>query len=394
MLYLNIANTIKKQFSVAIVFLCGIILFSTIYINNNLYIKTALYRFYYIQQERLHRKIANKFLGLPVPVNYINHDILNKKILNPASWVVSQIDKDFANFRDSSKDAVLRTFDLLPADKLLVLFTVNNGVLSVNKKHNAMNGSCERGVFIYSRIFEYLLKHGYITNVSFLLRLADFFSDPMPYTTADLAPILTTSKDLQRKIDQDLVLIPDYMSLEDIPKFMPRIRQANKIYPWNKKQHKIHWRGGYADVSGFRKSMVKYSIDYPESMIDAQFVVAKKDFVPPEFQLQSKFLLNIDGHTAAWTRPIWQLQSNSVMVKQNSALTQWYYDALIPDVHFIAVNSDPEAVIDKVNRYTDQELYNIAQGGSLFAENNLTIDDMVAYIALVLQKYEYLQNNK
>ncbi len=112
MLYLNIANTIKKQFSVAIVFLCGIILLSTIYINNNLYIKTALYRFYYIQQERLHRKIANKFLGLPVPVNYINHDILNKKILNPASWVVSQIDQDFANFRDSSKDAVLRTFDV------------------------------------------------------------------------------------------------------------------------------------------------------------------------------------------------------------------------------------------------------------------------------------------
>lgn len=385
---------IKKQFSVIIIFLCSMILFSAIYINNNLYMKTVLYRFYYVQQERLSRKIANKFLGQQVPVNYISPDVLNQKILNPASWITSQIEKDFANFTDSSKESVLRTFDLLPEDKLLFLFTVNNGILSINKKNNDMNGACERGVFIYSRIFEYLAKHKYITNVSFLLRFSDFFSDPMPYTTADLAPVLTTSKDLGRRIDQDLVLIPDYMSLEDIPKFMPRIRQANKIYPWGKKQHKIHWRGGHADVSGFRKSIVEYSLKDPDSIIDARFVVAKKDFVLPELQLKSKFLLNIDGHTAAWTRPIWQLQSNSVMLKQNSALTQWYYDALIPDVHFIAVNSDPVAIVNKINRYSDTELYNIAQAGSIFAENNLTIDDMVAYIALVLQKYESLQNNK
>ncbi len=112
----------------------------------------------------------------------------------------------------------------------------------------------------------------------------------------------------------------------------------------------------------------------------------------PEFQLKSKFLLNIDGHTAAWTRPIWQLQSNSVMLKQNSELTQWYYAALVPNVHFIPVESDPIAIINKIKDYTDEELYKIAKNGSEFAENNLTINDMVAYIALVLQKYERLQS--
>ncbi len=380
---------IIKKINITFVIIASLMFFSVIYINNIMHIEVSIYRIYYAIQDRFNRKINN------IPINYIKSNSLNDKIAHPAPWVISQIEKDFANFSNASVNNVVRTFDLLPEEALLVLFTIKDGALSINKKSLVMNETCEHGVLIYSRVVDYLAKRGYITNVSFLVRFTDLFSNQvLQYTAANLAPILATSKNLQRDLDKNLVLIPDYMSLEDMPIFMPRIRKAKKLYPWHKKQHKIYWRGGHADVSGFRKSIVEYSNQHPGSIIDAKFTDTKLSFVPPEFQLQSKFLLNIDGHTAAWTRPIWQLQSNSVMVKQNSALTQWYYDALIPDVHFIAVNSDPEAVIDKVNRYTDQELYNIAQGGSLFAENNLTIDDMVAYIALVLQRYEYLQNNK
>lgn len=63
-------------------------------------------------------------------------------------------------------------------------------------------------------------------------------------------------------------------------------------------------------------------------------------------------------------------------------------------MHFIAVDSDPVAIIEKINQYTNEELYKIATAGADFAENNLTINDMVAYIALVLQRYEQLQNIK
>jgi len=82
------------------------------------------------------------------------------------------------------------------------------------------------------------------------------------------------------------------------------------------------------------------------------------------------------------------------MLKQNSNLVQWYYDAIQPDMHFIAVDSDPVAIIEKINQYTNEELHKIATAGADFAENNLTINDMVAYIALVLQRYEQLQNIK
>ena len=386
-----IAKKINLIIYLGIVLIIGCAIYN---VNSNLYIKTAVGRFYLIQKEQFLRKINKRFYKLPVPLNYIKPTILNHKITNPASWVTLQIEKDFSNFSNASVYNVIHTFESLPPSALLVLFTIKNGKLSVTKKNNySLDQASERGVYIYSNIFSYIAEHGYVKNLSFLLRFSDYFTDPIPYLTSEIAPILTTSKDLKRDIDQNLILIPDYMSLEDIPKFMPKIRMASYIYHWKAKENKICWRGGQADVSGFRKSIVEYSEQHPHSIIDAKFVVEKNNFMHPEFQLKYKLLLNIDGHTAAWTRPIWQLQSNSVMVKQNSQLTQWYYAALVPDIHFISVDPDPVAVINKINSYTDEELYKIAKNGSEFAENNLTINDMVAYITLVLQKYENLQHS-
>ena len=44
-------------------------------------------------------------------------------------------------------------------------------------------------------------------------------------------------------------------------------------------------------------------------------------------------------------------------------------------------------------KYSDAQLLAITNAAQEFAKNNLTINDMVAYLTLVLKKYQALQHN-
>lgn len=354
--------------------------------------KTYAYKFCAQMWFRIYNTVALKIWHAPIPISYVIQADLDQKLAQPHAWAQQQIAADFSNYTDVSVANVQRTFQSLPADQLVMLFTIKDGKLTVATHDFEMNGACKRGLEIYTNIFAFIAQKGYVNNVSFLLRLTDFFAEDSGIEELNFAPILTTSKDLNNKIENKLILIPDYMSLEDIPKFTPRILYANKNYPWAKKEHKVLWRGGEADISGFRHSLVAYNQEHPNGLVDAKFVVDAGSYMPPEVQVKAKFLLNIDGHTAAWTRPIWQLLSNSVFVKQESPLTQWYYQALIPDVHFVPVNNDPTMLETTLAKYSDEQLQTIAMAGHEFAMHNLMIDDMVAYMVMTLQKYEQLQN--
>ena len=61
-----------------------------------------------------------------------------------------------------------------------------------------------------------------------------------------------------------------------------------------------------------------------------------------EKQLQYKYILSIDGNSYAWDRPIWVMASNSVLFKYNTEIEHvgWYYDLLIPNVHYIDVTEN------------------------------------------------------
>ncbi len=210
---------------------------------------------------------------------------------------------------------------------------------------------------------------------------------------AKAAPILAMVKNLSKVKEKDFILVPDYMNLDDIPnKMAARVLFANTVFPWQSKENKMLWRGGYEDVSGFRAKVVAFSQQHPESMVDAKFAAEKKDFIIPEKQLKAKYLLSIDGSSATWTRLVWQLLSNSVVLKQDSPIIQWYYAALQPGVHYVPFSSaNPEELESRVRAYTDAELQAIAAHGSDFAKNNLMFDDMIAYMVKVLQTYEGLQ---
>lgn len=355
--------------------------------------KSHLFKYYSQLKQRSINKFATAVLQRPIPLSYALEESIQYKLANPAPWAVEQIDKDFSHYTDVSKQNVQATFDAIPANKWVVMFTIKDGKLIINRKDYELNGAQSRGLEIYTNIFQHIAQMGYANDVSFLVRLSDMFVDLVDLQNFNFAPIMTTARDPNSKLDSNLILIPDYMSLEDIPKFTPRILYANKIYPWEKKDNKVLWRGGHADVSGYRQRIVDFSESHPDSIVDAHFADDKNSplFLLPEDQVRAKFVLNVDGHGPAWTRPIWQLLSNSVMVKQQSDLSQWYYQALQPDVHYIVTSLDPNELEPTLAKYTDEQLRAIAMNGHEFAKNNLLIDDMLAYIIMAVQKYERMQ---
>ncbi|MBP6104730.1 MAG: hypothetical protein KBD23_02880 [Gammaproteobacteria bacterium] len=356
--------------------------------------KLFMYKRYSSPKYNLYAKYSQIFLGQPMPASYISKKNLDDKLAHPAAWIPIQINNDFSNYHDVSKQNVIATYNDLPAGDWVILFQIEKGQLTVTqKKDTVLNGSATQGLKMYSNIFRYIAKQGYVNDLSFLLRLSDFMHNASERQVAMSAPILTTAKDLSKTKEKKFILIPDYMSLEDITKIADRVLFANTVFPWQSKEDKVLWRGGYADVSGFRAKVVAFGEKHPE-FVDAKFVVEQKDFLSPEMQVRAKCLLSIDGHTAAWTRPIWQLFSNSVMLKQDSPMTQWYYAALQPGVDYIPVSNDVNQLEASVKAYTDTQLEAIAIHGSDFAKNNLTFDDMMAYIVQVLQTYERLQANQ
>ena len=97
--------------------------------------------------------------------------------------------------------------------------------------------------------------------------------------------------------------------------------------------------------------------------------------------LKNKYLLSVDGWTAAWGRISWILNSNSVLVKQKSTIVQWYYSEMIDGVHYIEIPENFE--IDKLKEWAfenDEKAKKIADNGhdlylDLFSRESL--DDIV-----------------
>jgi hypothetical protein len=56
--------------------------------------------------------------------------------------------------------------------------------------------------------------------------------------------------------------------------------------------------------------------------------------------IKRKYLISIDGWTAAWFRPQWIMSSNSIFVKQESFKVEWFYHKLIPKKHYYPVAED------------------------------------------------------
>jgi hypothetical protein len=350
----------------------------------------ALYKGTHYIYYTFHKLVLNR----QNPICYTNDDIIANKLKNPSPWVLEQINRDFSHYTKFSTQAVEETFNIFGNKNMIVKIEAKDGKVIITKKDSTvLNGAFEFGLSIYKTILIYALQKGYIKNVTFLF--TDMLTNiPSGYFIRNLAPIVVVAKDISREIDKDLVLIPDWMNLNSWHKLKPRIDAAINSFPWDKKISKMIWRGGVADVTGYRKKLVAYSELTHSKFIDAKFVQdGDKDFMHPEHHLLYKFQISVDGHTAPWERPVWQLYSNSLMIKQKSPFIQWYYNAIKPEQHYVEYSGDPEELMHITEKYTDEQMQQLSSNARDFVKNNLSADDMVAYIILVLQRLEKLQNH-
>ena len=96
--------------------------------------------------------------------------------------------------------------------------------------------------------------------------------------------------------------------------------------------------------------------------------------LPTPDHIKYKYQLLIDGNTCTYPRAIWQLFSNSVVLKQSSDAVQWFYGALRPYEHYLPVNSDMSNLIDVIQWAIDHddEALAISHRAQEFARDNLT----------------------
>lgn len=159
-----------------------------------------------------------------------------------------------------------------------------------------------------------------------------------------------------------VVLIPDNRALKGHDARFARLDAVMEKYPWEKRKNIIFWRGKatggkiknteITQVPRLKFMQIAQSLkyvdagitEYPKSLnqklrTQAEQMFAKVNFMPLEKALDYKYLMDIDGHSCSFDRMAWILYSNSVLFKHQSDQVQWYYENLLPWVHYVPINA-------------------------------------------------------
>ncbi|MBY0379639.1 MAG: hypothetical protein K2P53_06040 [Rickettsiales bacterium] len=236
-------------------------------------------------------------------------------------------------------------------------------------------------------------------------------------------PAFMSSKNLESKLEKNKLLLPDPYILdnEKWPNLINQINEASKTYSWDEKIEKIFWRGattgGTYNLENYHKlcrlTLVMLSRSFPD-LIDAKFVdyanfsnnqsgiylynIMIRLFDNPgklteTEHLKYKYLISIDGNTAAWLRVPWILLSNSILLKPETSFTQIFYDALEPYVNYIPLKEDLSDVFEKLEwlKTNDSKAEIISKNATAFCQKALMPNDFDNYIATTLNEYHLLQ---
>lgn len=102
-------------------------------------------------------------------------------------------------------------------------------------------------------------------------------------------------------------------------------------------------------------------------------------------QLKSRFVMSIDGNTAAWDRPVWIMQSKCPLFKYESPNVLWYYPAMKADVHYIDV-PNLESIPNLVHEYLNQQqrCADIVERANIFVQEYCCRSSHVNYMRELL----------
>lgn len=145
--------------------------------------------------------------------------------------------------------------------------------------------------------------------------------------------------------DNNALLIPDseFIGSHCFQTFTHEVKQHDK--PWEAKKDTIVWRGSPNTNEGYLWNSHGIGRMHPRNVachfsskmgniLDASFSHA-----PISWQLEHKYILDIDGMVNAWSALYWKLSSNSLVLKTKTHWEQWYYPLLQPYQHYMPVDT-------------------------------------------------------
>ncbi len=334
---------------------------------------------------------------------FVNQAILKEKISKglPA-WAIAQIKEDLSKFSTIKRTDLDRYSTEYSPPNVWARFRIENGEVKIilpkipkdidySKKAQLKFFKLYEGFQHHPRfktlyhVLKYLAKNKYIPDTDFIVGVQDRVSIPNGIPS----PIFAFAKDLDDPTEKDLILMPDWLNLSSTSNLRPLIRKANTLFTWENKLPILFWRGGGYDSTGFRKEIVSLSKQHPK-LIDAEFVFSGSGtkFIPPEDHLKYRYLISIDGLRCSWERLIWHLHSNSLVFKHQSNQIQWFYKGIVPHIHYIPVKNEHDIFTKIAWAETHpKEANEIIEHASSFVEENLSLEDIYHYIAVLLQEY-------
>lgn len=242
-------------------------------------------------------------------------------------------------------------------------------------------------------------------------------------------PIFLFSKSLDDRIEKNKFLLPDSYIM-DQKLYLESLKSTafgSFVSNWSQKVPLAHFRGApsgiayeadvYSNISKFfpRLNLVYLSTQYPD-YIDAKFSswfkigddsestkklkelnINKDNALAPytsiEDQLAYKYILSLDGYKCAWIRVPWIMVSNSVLMKTETDQVEWFYNKIIPDVHYVSIKADLSNLVHKVQYLRENDTYakNIAENASEFIIKNLLPENIQHDILSILSDYSEVQ---
>ena len=225
------------------------------------------------------------------------------------------------------------------------------------------------------------------------------------FETSNLFPVLNLPVLAfnRHRNDPCVMLIPDteFISTSGFADLMREIEQSD--IPWHEKKNILIWRGnnngiGYemynirdagnpekSKLLNQRELLVRLAAN--NSRVTAHFV-KDQQVAPKKMLLQYKYQIDVDGEVNAWSGLWWKLYSKSVVFKVASHYEQWYYNHLVPWIHYIPVHANLSNLDDQLlwALHNDMTCREIARQGNLlvtrltysYAIQNYTIEDHYA----------------
>lgn len=306
-------------------------------------------------------------------------------------WVKEQISEDLQPFQPRiSSEKIDYWFAKLqhPSNKL-AKFTIKNNNVMVDVPDEFTTLRSYKTIY---QVIKILTDYKYIPDCKFIVALNDYLSY-IPAELKEPVAIFSFAKHIKIPVEKNTILIPDWMNISYWDVLSNRIKVAGYLYPWSKKLALIHWRGGMADSMQHRVKLIALKNKF--TFLDVGMTEGKMavPFLKPEYSLKYKYQLALDGARTTWERVVWQMHSNTVLIKPDSPQVQWFHKGLQPYINYIPIKDINDQQI--VNLYHwlinhDNKVQKIITNANTFANNNLKIQHFIAYYAVLLPEYAKL----